>query len=221
MGRIVLISEADTPLGAGLVRLFMAKGDRVAAAVGSGARAGEGSAHGERAAASFVSIAWNRRSPVSARNLLLATLNAFGGLDDALILEPPAPAAPLERCPTADIDRAFDDCRGIVFLARELLAYFKARGGGALCMVSSSPRAPDQTGSAVEQAVREAFRGFASALLASNTAGAFVLNGFQGNGTGPEEYSAFIDRTLEEKARKITGRWFSCQPRGGILNRRA
>ncbi|MCX7040955.1 MAG: hypothetical protein NT005_17710 [Spirochaetes bacterium] len=221
MGRTVLITEADTPLGAALVRLFMAKGDRVAAAVGAGAPAGDGRAFAEHRARPFISVAWNRRSPVSARNVMLATLNAFGDFDEALILEPPASATALEQCPTAEIDKAFDDSRGAVFLARELLAHFKARGGGVLCMVGSSSRAPDQTGPAVEQAVREAFRGFASALLASHATGALVLNGFQGYGTGPEEYAAFIDRTLEEKARKITGRWFTVQPRSGILGRRA
>jgi NAD(P)-dependent dehydrogenase (short-subunit alcohol dehydrogenase family) len=221
MGRTVLITEADTPLGAALVRLFMAKGDRVAAAVGAGAPAGEGRALAEYRAKPFVSVVWNRQSPVSARNLLLATLNAFGSLDEALILAPPAPATALEKCSTADIDRAFDDSRGTVFIARELLAHFKARGGGVLCMVGTSSHAPDQAGPAVEQALREAFHGFASALLASHATGPLILNGFQGHGTGPEEYSAFIERTLEEKARKITGRWFTCQPRGGILGRRA
>ncbi len=224
MGRTVLITEADTPLGAGLVRLFMAKGDRVAAAVGAGAMAGDGRAladYREYRAKPFIPVAWNRRSPVSARNLLLAVLNSFGDFDEAFILEPPAPAAALEQCPTADVDKAFDDFRGVVFIARELLAHFKARGGGVLCMVGASSRAPDQTGPAVEQAVREAFRGFASALLASHATGPIVLNGFQGYGTSPEEYSAFIERTLEEKGRKITGRWFTCQPRGGILGKRA
>jgi NAD(P)-dependent dehydrogenase (short-subunit alcohol dehydrogenase family) len=221
MGTTVLITEADTPLGAGLVRHHMAKGDRVAAAVGAGAPAGGGKLSAEYRAKPFISVAWNRRSPVSARNLLLATLNAFGSLDEALILAPPGPATALEECSTADIDKAFDDFRGTVFLARELLAHFRARGGGVLSMICTSSRAPDQAGPAVEQAVREAFHGFASALLASHAAGALVLNGFHGHGTGPEEYSAFIERTLEEKARKITGRWFTCQPRGGILGRRS
>jgi hypothetical protein len=46
---------------------------------------------------------------------------------------------------------------------------------------------------------------------------AIVANGFQSGVADPEEYAAFIDRTLEEKARKITGRWFSCPSRGGFL----
>jgi len=69
----------------------------------------------------------------------------------------------------------------------------------------------------VESAAREAFRGLAAALMASPGSGAIVANGFQCGAVDPEEYAAFIDRTLEEKARKITGRWFSCPARGGFF----
>jgi hypothetical protein len=69
----------------------------------------------------------------------------------------------------------------------------------------------------VESAAREAFRGLAGSLLASPPNGTIVANGFQCGAPDPEEYAAFIDRTLEEKARKITGRWFSYPPRGGFL----
>jgi hypothetical protein len=44
-----------------------------------------------------------------------------------------------------------------------------------------------------------------------------LVNGFQSGGANIEEYAAFIDKTLEEKARKITGRWFTCPTRGGFL----
>jgi hypothetical protein len=44
-----------------------------------------------------------------------------------------------------------------------------------------------------------------------------MVNGFQAGSVELEEYAAFIDRTLEEKARKISGRWFSCQPRGALF----
>jgi hypothetical protein len=66
--------------------------------------------------------------------------------------------------------------------------------------------------------MRECFRGVASALLASaGTGPGPVVNAFQQGEAGLEEYAAFIDRTLEEKARKITGRWFTCPSRGGLF----
>jgi hypothetical protein len=69
----------------------------------------------------------------------------------------------------------------------------------------------------VESAAREAFRGLASAVLAATGNGSIVANAFQGGAVDPEDYAAFIDRTLEEKARKITGRWFTFPSRGGFL----
>ena len=158
-------------------------------------------------------LEWNRRSPVSARTVVLSTVNAFETLDEAVILEPRLPAgSPLHESASADIERAFDDAKGPVFLARELLRSFLAYGGGIMSFVSGGPA----TG-AVESAAREAFRGLAAALLAAPGNGSIVANGFQCGTADPEDYASFIDRTLEEKARKITGRWFSFQPRGGFL----
>jgi hypothetical protein len=145
--------------------------------------------------------------------VVLSVLNAFETLDEALILEPPFPvAATLSEAASADIERAFDDAKGPVFLARELLGSFLERGAGVVSFVSGGPA----TGP-VESAARESFRGLASALLASPGSAAIIANGFQRGAIDPEEYAAFIDRTLEEKARKISGRWFTCPPRGGFL----
>jgi hypothetical protein len=144
---------------------------------------------------------------------VLSTLNAFETLDEALILEPRVSTAPsLHESASADIERAFDDAKGPVFLARELLGTFLARGGGIVSFVSGGPAA-----GAVESAAREAFRGLASALLAAPGNGSIVANGFQCGVVAPDDYAAFVDRTLEEKARKITGRWFSYPQRGGFL----
>ncbi|MGA2378776.1 MAG: hypothetical protein ABSG85_05660 [Spirochaetia bacterium] len=209
MPRTILVTEGDSPLGAALVRLLVARGHAVAAASD---RVPQVAAAGSAVRIPFP-LSWNRRSPVSARTVVLSLLNAFETLDEALILEPPYSAgAPLHETASADIERAFDDSKGPVFLARELLGSFLARGGGVVCFVSGGPA----TGP-VESAAREAFRGLAAALMASPGSGAIVANGFQCGAVDPEEYAAFIDRTLEEKARKITGRWFSCPARGGFF----
>jgi len=111
-----------------------------------------------------------------------------------------------------DVDRAFDDVKGPVLVAREVLDVFLPRGSGTICFVSGGT-APGP----VEAAAREAFHGLAAALLSSPGGPGIVANGFQGGPAAPEEYAAFIDRTLEEKARKISGRWFSPSGRGGFL----
>jgi hypothetical protein len=69
----------------------------------------------------------------------------------------------------------------------------------------------------MENAMRECFRGICTALLGTGGTGGLIVNGFQSGEVPPEEYAAFIERTLEEKARKISGRWFNCAPRAGFF----
>jgi len=92
-----------------------------------------------------------------------------------------------------------------------VIASFVAGGAGIVSFVSGGVAAGP-----VEAAVREAFRGMATALMSAPGNG-IIANGFQGVPGDVSEYAAFIDRTLEEKARKISGRWFSLPGRGGFL----
>jgi NAD(P)-dependent dehydrogenase (short-subunit alcohol dehydrogenase family) len=208
MPRSILVTEGSSPLGVVLVRLLAAHGYAVAAACDRGA--GEAESSGDR----LLSLPWNRRSAASARTVLLSTLNAFGTLDEALILEPPftTAASALASASSAEVDRAFDDAKGPVLIAREVIGSFLAGGAGIVSFVSAGPASGP-----VEAAVREAFRGMATALMASPGGPGIIANGFQGGPIEPGEYAAFIDRTLEEKARKISGRWFSLPGRGGFL----
>ena len=211
MPRTILVTEGTSLLGAALVRLLAARGYAVAFTM-DGPQSGE-VLEGDGAPRGPLALTWNRRSPVSARTVLVSTLNAFETLDEALILEPACPAfGPLNHAASADIERAFDDSKGTVFLAREVLASFQGRGGGVVCFVSGGLAVGP-----VESAVHEAFRGMAASALAAPGSAAIVANGFQCGVVDPEEYAAFIDRTLEEKARKITGRWFAYPARGGFL----
>ncbi|MGA2974155.1 MAG: hypothetical protein ABSF77_02470 [Spirochaetia bacterium] len=220
MPRTMLITEGSSPLGGALIRLFVARGCTVAA---TREAAREGAPHEQTpntgaapgaSGRSILNVPWNRRSPASARTVLLTVLNSLENIDEAVILEPPSPtAAPLHEASSSDIERAFDDAKGPAFIAREVLSWFLRSGAGVLCMVSGGPPAGP-----LESGARECFRGFASSLLAGPGGAGIVANGFQnGGGVDVEEYAAFIDRTLEEKARKISGRWFTCQPRTGFF----
>ncbi len=212
MPRTILVTEGDSPLGGALVRLFAARGCFV---VATSERAPAADPAPQTAARSPLLLAWNRRSPVSARTVLLGALNATGSLDEAIILEPPWTGAglPLHETASAAIERAFDDAKGPAFLAREVIQYFRGRGTGVLGFVCDGPGAGP-----VENAAQEAFRGMAATLLSGPGAQGIVINGFRcGETADIAEDAAFIDRTLEEKARKISGRWFARPPRGGLF----
>jgi hypothetical protein len=216
MPRTILVSETDTPLGGRLTELFLARGVRVVATVAAGSRQGPGGGKGPVRGgpdSRKLTVPWNRRSPISARALLLEAANAFDSVDEAVIIEPLCTvSSALHAIPSSDIERAFDDAKGPLFLAREILASFVARGSGVLCMVSLGPASGP-----VENGVREAFRGVCSALFSAPALKGITVNGFQAGSVEVEEYAAFIDRTLEEKARKISGRWFVWQGRGGLF----
>jgi NAD(P)-dependent dehydrogenase (short-subunit alcohol dehydrogenase family) len=212
MPRTILVSEADTPLGARLADLLLARGARVVATAARGSGGEQGPVRAGPDSRKLI-VPWNRRSSMSARALLLDAANAFDSIDEAVIIEPPAAASgALHEIASTDIERAFDDAKGPLFLAREVLASFVARGTGVLSMVSLGPASGP-----VENAVRESFRGVCSALFTAPSLKGITVNGFQAGTTDVEEYAAFIDRTLEEKARKISGRWFVWQARGGLF----
>ncbi|HUI69017.1 MAG TPA: hypothetical protein VL354_00765 [Spirochaetia bacterium] len=213
MGKTILVTEGDTPLGAALVRLIQAKGFSVVTTTPGGEETAQEA--GASADGSALVVPWTRRSPLSARNVLLSTLNAFDSLDEAFILEAPCPSAnQLPEAASVEIERSFDEAKGPVFLAREVLAYFSQKKRGLLAMVSF-PSAGSDT--AVQAAMREGFRGLASSLMSGSNGTGIVVNGFQSSGAGVEEFAEYIDRTLEEKARRISGHWFVCQPRSGFL----
>jgi NAD(P)-dependent dehydrogenase (short-subunit alcohol dehydrogenase family) len=209
MPRTILITEGDSPLGGELARLLSARGVRVIVLQKGAGAVSPGNVRAP------VALAWNRRSPVSARAAFLAAVNTGGTVDDVLILEPPAgPGVLLPDASSADVEKCLDDSKGPVFIAREALAHFLLRGSGVLCFVGGGAG-----GGPLQSVVRESFRGLASSLLPPDSHPGIIVNGFQPGGGGAEtaEFAGFIDRTLEDKARKITGRWFTCPGRGGLF----
>jgi NAD(P)-dependent dehydrogenase (short-subunit alcohol dehydrogenase family) len=218
MERVVLVSDADTPLGRELVRLFTTRGHQVAALVGD-ARSAEFPGTARRAP---LVVPWSRRSPAGARAAGLSVLNRYGVLEEAVVTgAQPSSAALPHELPSLDIERALDlGLKGPIFLVRELLGVFLRRGQGVLSLVCFTERRDDDPGPALDLAVQEGWQGFAAGVLDAYAEKSVSINGFKVAGTGHEEAAAFIDRSLEEKARKITGRWFAFQPRGGLLGRR-
>jgi hypothetical protein len=218
MERIVLVSDADTPLGRELVRLFATRGHQVAALVAD-PRAPEFPGTGARAP---LVVPWSRRSPAGARAALLSALNRFGVVEEAVVPGPrPAVAAPPHELASLDVERALDDgLKGPIFLVRELAQEFLRRGRGVLSLVCHAERRDEDSGPPIDLAVQEGWQGFVAGVLDCYDGKTVLVNGYKAAGVGHEEAAAFVDRSLEEKGRKVGGRWFTLQPRGGLLGRR-
>lgn len=207
--RTILVSDADTPVGQELVRLFAARGMRVVGATTT-------------AASGPLAVAWNRASPASARAVVLTVLNRFGALDEAVVLCPPDVASGLaHELASAAVSQALDvGLKGPILLVRELLAHFLGQGAGVLSLGLYSARREEEPAPPLERTVREGFRAFASSVMSTCAEKKVLANGFQAFGVSPEEFASFVDKSLEDKGRRMGGRWFTCPTRGGILGRR-
>jgi NAD(P)-dependent dehydrogenase (short-subunit alcohol dehydrogenase family) len=216
MERTLLVTDCDTALGSALVRMFSAKGYAVVTTASTETPESVSAASTEN----VVVLPWNKRSPISAHTLMRTALNQRSALDDALILDVPRVSSlPIHELSAADIEKAFDAfLKPSIFLVREVLTYFLERKNGFLGLASFCAYAQDIHAPALEQAVREGFKGFASSFLSTYAAASGIsVNAFQSYGASPEEFALFIEKSMEEKARKISGRWFTFRSRTGLF----
>ena len=215
MARTVLITDGDTALGGELVRLLCTPECRVVTSVPAESPGKDYPSIPKSA----VLVPWNRRSSASARNLVVSALNSCGRIDDAIVLDVPrASPLPVQDLPASEIERAFDlGLKPALFLVRELLSYFLQEKRGVLALASFSTRPQESFTPALERSVREAFKAFAVSTIAGAAESGICANAYQSYGATPEEFALFIDRTLQEKGRKLSGKWFTCQPRSGIF----
>jgi NAD(P)-dependent dehydrogenase (short-subunit alcohol dehydrogenase family) len=215
MDRTLLITDCDSDLGGALVRIFSRKGYGIITTASSDAPAAS--------AENVAVLPWNKKSPISAHTLIRTALNERTVLDDALVLDAPRVSGlPIHELSAADIEKAFDlHLKPSIFLVRELLTYFLERRSGFLGLASFCAYAQDIQAPALEQAVREGFKGFASSFLSTYAASGVSVNAFQSYGSSAEEFALFIEKSMEEKARKISGRWFTFRSKTGIFPGRA
>ena len=204
MGRVVFVTDIDTSLGNQLVRLFLEGGDRVFA---TSSDQDSLSSFNQVAGDSLKVFQWGRRSPVSARNMMLKALAAFDAVDALVLLGPPdLGSVPLLQVEAAAIEEDVDGwVKGSAFLARELLAYFSRRRAGTVALVGQSSLA----GAGVTgEIARGGFRGLTDALLRTTGAvgEAVVVSGFESTSPNVEDYAAFVHRALDEKARRASGK---------------
>jgi NAD(P)-dependent dehydrogenase (short-subunit alcohol dehydrogenase family) len=219
MDRTLLVTDCDTALGSAIVRIFALKGFAIVTTASEDTPDSAAAVE----AGSVTVLPWNKRSPISAHTLVRNALNKLGGLDDAIVLDVPrVPGLPIHELSAMDVDKAFDlFLKPPVFLVRELLAYFLEKKTGFLGLASFCAYAQDIHAPALEQAVREGFKGFASSFLSTYASSGVAVNAFQSFGAGAEEFAQFIDKAMEEKARKISGRWFTCRSKTGLFPGRA
>ncbi len=229
MSRVTLITDADTPLGAELLRRCLERGAQVIATVSSPPPEPAKPARGtsSRAAApqpappaAVAFLEWKRRTPLSAINGLLQAVDAHDRLDEAIVLNAPAGERKLlHETPTAVVEETVDHwVKGNLFLVREILRLFRRRKAGVLALVNYAPLVSGGALSPLDGAVWGGFQSLCESLFASCNEEPFVLNGFESHSEQPGEFADYILDALQEKGSRVCGRWFRHQGRAGLLS---
>ena len=217
MGRVVLVSDVQTPLGEELARRYLAEGASVAVT-----RSNQQSREAPLVSESdgFLLTDWNRRSPISARNVLLAVANRFGRIDEAVVVQWPfVEARLLPETTYESMERAVDAwLKGPLFLVKGLLEVFARNGGGRLALVDYAPREAVGGRPPLEAALRGAFKALAQSLMESGGPSGVTVHCFESVETLARDFAGFIVETLASRGDKPAGKWLRFQPGRGLLS---
>jgi NAD(P)-dependent dehydrogenase (short-subunit alcohol dehydrogenase family) len=216
MGRVVLVSDVQTPVGEELARRYLAEGASVAV-TRSNQKARESPLVSE--SEGFLLTDWNRRSPISTRNVLLTVLTRFGRIDEAVLLHcPTVEARLLPETSYESIERAVDAwLKGSLFLLKGLLEAFARDGGGRLALVDYAPREAVAGRPPLEAALRGAFKALAQSLLDAGGPKGVTVHGFESVETLARDFAGFIVETMVARGDRPSGKWLRFQPRSGLL----
>jgi hypothetical protein len=173
-------------------------------------------------------IAWNRRSALSARSVLLHASNIFGRLNEAIIVFGAAPdTTTLHESSIVGIEDRIDaEVKGYIYILRETLSSLLKQGGGSIALVIH--QAPADLRSPLEATATGAFLSLAESTARLYRNEPISIRQFRSESDDIGGFARFIsERTAaaEDRSnprRRRPGRWLtfpSGRLRPGFLGR--
>ncbi|TVQ38250.1 MAG: hypothetical protein EA384_09670 [Spirochaetaceae bacterium] len=171
-----------------------------------------GTAPGEApgSAARVNRVAWNRRSPISARAMLVQACNIAAPISDIVYLHvPQTVTTPFHEIRAPRFETAVDvDTRGRLFLLREALGYLQREGRGSLTLMFHGELNAETPPLDAEGA--GAFLALGRSLFTQYQNEPLRLRGFQSAGAPFEQFARFVLQQLVADNPRQRGRWFKC-----------
>jgi hypothetical protein len=225
--KTILIAPFDGPLAAAIAaeagsELWSAALALLRGSQGASPGAGESEAAPADAAferrADSVSIAYDPRSFVSASSLVIAAENALGPLDAAVLVFDPASAKAefLGAKPGELAANVEERCSGPLFLARELVRRFEARGSGRLLLVAPESPRDASLGPAAAMA-EKAFEGLGMGLFSASASAAWSAYGIRDASGQSDRVARFALELLSEPKPSKAGRWLRYSGKASIF----
>ena len=216
MPKTILIAPADSSFGTALVGQAVSTGARVIAAVRPDTTLRSEEDESGPSEDSLLELPWNRRSLLSARNVILQGLNTYGAIDRAIIVHvAEAESHPLHELPPVSIETVVDDkVKSPLFMIKELLQHFLRAQTGSLSFALHEPAGVPRTALAASAAA--GFSALVGSLLGIYQNEEFQVCGFTSHSDDSDSYASFILHTLQGKSGQSTGKWF--RHSGGALH---
>jgi hypothetical protein len=212
MGNILLAGK-DSVLLSGLTAEALAAGNRVA--VTSAPEAAPFSEEpGETRNLRY--IAWNPRSPLSARTVITETRTAFETIDEVIIVfSADTGRKEFHELSFADIEKTVDeDVKGFSFLTREVFGALQRQKKGILSFAHYDGGA--EVLSPLQAAASGAFRSFGSALFAQYQNEPFTMYGYYSSLGDSGTFAQFL-MNLSGRTEKTARRWVKFSGRSGLF----
>ena len=199
MERACLVTGKSGPLLAEIVRQAAAR-QRQILLTRSGRM--DSGAHEDDA---ISTIAWNRRSALSSRSVLLHATNLFGRLDEAVVVFAPAhDTATFHESSIVGIEDRIDaEVKGYLYILREILAVFMKQGGGRVVLVLQEP--PGELQSPLEAAGVGSFTALADALARYYQNEPVAFHRLRTDGDDAAGFAAMILDLLDAQSRHSSG----------------
>ena len=213
MEKACLVTGKPGPLFGEIVRLAAGRERQTLVTRSGHMNPGDGS---EESAAT---VSWNRRSPLSARSVVLHAVNTFGRLDEAIAIYSPAQdPSPFHESSIVGIeDRVDAEVKGYLYILREIVAQFVRQGRGRLVLVLREP--PDVTGSPLETVGVGSFVAIAESLQRIYQSDALSVQRFRSTSEEAVGYAHFILDRMERPGGRRNRRWHTFDPRSRLFSR--
>jgi len=217
MKHTVLVTGKNTALGNKLIEGFLSEGFQVIATVESEK---DIVTSGEVVDKNIVMLPWNRRSPLSARNVVLGGLNAFGAIDEALILYTPAgDSRQLHELPAPVIEEMIDSqIKSQFFMLKEILLHFQRERKGIMSLIMHTEGT--DTLAPLDAMAMSSFEALANSMFTFYQNEPFIVNAFASHTAQAGGFADFIRKTLTEQARTSGGRWYRYPAKGSFFKPR-
>jgi NAD(P)-dependent dehydrogenase (short-subunit alcohol dehydrogenase family) len=162
-------------------------------------------------------LEWNRRSPLSARTVVVQALNIADQVDEFIHVFVPAGDNPaFHEIGAALVEEKVDQAiKGCFFLVKEMILHFQKRGNGTITFVHWD--GGSDVLSPVDAALSGAYKAFVTALFAQYQNEPLRLRGFQSSSAQSSDFAQFIAAAVDVKPDRSQGRWAKHAVRGGLF----